>query len=401
MKRIVILALILALVLPCAAGQKESEPNNTPNEADPLPLKGVLEARVSGLKDTDYFYYIGTAPQRDLVKITIEGATRKFFPLLDVLDAERHAVGSANSLDGDDIEMTVSLRKEEMLHMAVSSTNSSGERLRGTAANYTIGIEHLHAYDAHEPNETFASYQPMDQPTIKANLMDDIDVDYYRFKYAGDVRDRMEIVLKPRDDFRPELTLYDHNRKQIEQVSDFDLGVKLRIEFTAEENGIYYLRVDSLNSMGDKEDAKGGDYRLSYKPLRSYDAREPDNDFFSSGVIAPGETISGNIMDEVDRDFSRLELPKDHFYIYAHIENESDTLRPALDVYDSRKVLIKSFVNERIGEDLKGYLTLTPERAYYFSVDAVNSQGNRQRASHGAYSLTVYANTVDDFTQWE
>ena len=106
-------------------------------------------------------------------------------------------------------------------------------------------------------------------------------------------------------------------------------------------------------------------------------------------------------MDDADADYSRLELPKDHFYIYIYLENESKTLRPAVDVYRADRYLIESFVNDRAGQDLKGYLTLTPERSYYFVVDAVNSQGNRHKASTGAYSLTVYSNTVDDFSEVE
>ncbi len=396
-----IIVFILATCLPLTAAQKESEPNNTPNEADPLPLKGSLKAEISELEDRDYYYFINTSPQRDLARIRVTGSTSKFFLLLDILNSEKHALASTNSLNKKDIVLTVPLAKDGQIFMGVSSTNSSGERRRGSAGNYSIGIKTLNAYDNYEPNESFAGFSPLEQPTIKANLMDDIDVDFYRFQYAGRLRDRMELICNPRDDFRPELSLYDQGRKLIKTVKQTVPGKKARIEFTSKPGSFYYVCVDALNSLDGKEQAAGGDYTLSYKSLKAYDKREPDNDFFSAGIITPGEMISGNILDEADADYNRLELPKDHFYVYFHLENESDTLRPALDIYDARKVRLKSFVNERNGKDLKGYLTLTPERSYYFAVDAVNQHGNRQRASHGAYSLTVYTNTVDDFSDWE
>lgn len=125
-----------------------------------------------------------------------------------------------------------------------------------------------------------------------------------------------------------------------------------------------------------------GKYKVSIRPMKSFDALEPNDDIFNARRIEIGATVQANIMDSEDSDFYSFQGPRDGT-VTIELQNESNTLIPALTTFNSERR------NTGFGPDVRkpgAGLTHTMEvrdfQTYYVQIWP-------QAVSSGKYQLTI------------
>src|SRR5262249_6488596 len=77
-----------------------------------------------------------------------------------------------------------------------------------------------------------------------------------------------------------------------------------------------------------------GRWRATVRPLKAFDALEPNDDIFSARKVDFGQTLDANIMDYEDSDFYSFESPRSGT-VTIELKNESATLIPAITTFTS------------------------------------------------------------------
>ena len=98
-------------------------------------------------------------------------------------------------------------------------------------------------------------------------------------------------------------------------------------------------------------------------------------DLSNARPVEINKPIAGEIVDGSDIDYYRINSGAGG-HLQIHIQNDSGTLLPALDVYDARKKIIE----EKLGPDYG--LVGQPNTTYYIQVWG-------QRSTVGQYTLTI------------
>jgi len=98
-------------------------------------------------------------------------------------------------------------------------------------------------------------------------------------------------------------------------------------------------------------------------------------DLSNARPIEINKPISGEIVDGSDIDYYRINSGAGG-HLQIHVQNDSGTLLPALDIYDARKKIIE----EKLGPDYG--LVGQPNTTYYIQVWG-------QRSTTGQYTLTI------------
>ena len=95
----------------------------------------------------------------------------------------------------------------------------------------------------------------------------------------------------------------------------------------------------------------------------------------SARLVEINKPIPGQIVDGSDIDYYRINSGAGG-HLQIHVQNDSGTLVPALDIYDARKKIIE----EKLGPDYG--LVGQPNTTYYIQVWG-------QRSTVGQYTLTI------------
>ena len=98
-------------------------------------------------------------------------------------------------------------------------------------------------------------------------------------------------------------------------------------------------------------------------------------DLSSARPVEVNKPIPGQIVDGSDIDYYRINSGAGG-HLQIHVQNDSGTLLPALDIYDARKKIIE----EKLGPDYG--LVGQPNTTYYIQVWG-------QRSTTGQYTLTI------------
>jgi tetratricopeptide (TPR) repeat protein len=125
-----------------------------------------------------------------------------------------------------------------------------------------------------------------------------------------------------------------------------------------------------------------GRYRITIKPLRSFDRLEPNDDIFAARRIEIGQPYEANIMDSEDTDFYSFQAMRTGT-VTIEVKNESATLIPAITTFgtDRRTTGFGPDIRKP-GADLKHTMEVTDFQVYYVQVW---SQGR----TSGRYTLTI------------
>ena len=230
-----------------------------------------------------------------------------------------------------------------------------------------------------ERNDTnlLANGIALGQP-VEAEINADLgDVDCFRVTTPPAPRDILAIEVQNRSQtLAPVLKIYDAESRILDWGKESKHpGDSLTVYIAPQPNVTLYVVVSGYGSTG-------GAYRLNVKPLKAFDAYEPNDDILSARRILIGQTIEANIMDAQDTDYYSFLSPRTGF-VSINIRNRSTTLIPALTTFtpDMR--------NSGFGQDVRAlgaglhHSMEVQEGLVYFL--QVWSQGN----STGAYDLTV------------
>lgn len=227
-----------------------------------------------------------------------------------------------------------------------------------------------------EPNDTiFQANAVAVGQSVSGEISMADDVDFFKFHYDGNLRDRVAIRLEnPSPSLRPALTQFDHAKNQVEEYYASTSGADLEAAISVEPGADFYLRVAGRSG-------STGAYKLSAIALKAFDRYEPNDDAFHATPISPGQALEANIMDGADVDFYRVG-DITGAKITVHIENASLTLKPAVEVFNSAKQHVTDNYYTTPGADLDLSFEAQPGKPSYIKVSG-------SQESSGGYRLSV------------
>jgi hypothetical protein len=204
------------------------------------------------------------------------------------------------------------------------------------------------------------------------------DIDSFRFVSPAVPRDVVQIEIRPQSEtlelevrmFDAEQNLLDSHPAQSDQP-----GKPIVLSLSPPPNASFYIQVSSAH-------ATAGDYILSVRALKKFDAYEPNDDIFSAAALKVGETAEANIMDSDDTDFYSFESLRTGT-VAIDIQPHSSTLLPALTTFSSDKRNTGFGPDVRLpGASLHHVLEVQEHMTYFLQVWS-------QAKTSGAYSITV------------
>jgi hypothetical protein len=230
-----------------------------------------------------------------------------------------------------------------------------------------------------EPNDTtpLSNLIALDKPVEAEIAAATRDADIFRFSAPPAPRDILALEFSNRSAaLIPVVRLYDSDDRTIDLGEPGTAaGASFTRYFSPAPNSTLFLRVSSGRDTA-------GTYFLTIKPLKAYDAYEPNDDIFSSHSIVIGEPVEANIMDAQDTDYYSFVAPRTG-PVAIELRNRSTTLIPALTTFhpDRRNSGFGPDLRTP-GADLRYRLEVQENQTYYLQVW---SQSN----SSGKYTLTV------------
>ena len=228
-----------------------------------------------------------------------------------------------------------------------------------------------------EPNQDLfhANLIPLDVK-IQATISESSDVDSFQFTTPSACRDLIQIGIENRSTtLAPGVIAFDANKSQLPGAIYNDTkGANLEYTFSAPPNTTCYLQIYGRYS--------SGDYTLTVRPLKKYDAYEPNEDILHPTAVSLGTPINANIMDSQDADYYQFKTAANSGKVKVSVVNRSTTLAPGITVYDANKSQLGgSDYNDTKGADFAHTFSAQPNTTYYVQIYG--------RYSSGDYTLTL------------
>jgi len=125
-----------------------------------------------------------------------------------------------------------------------------------------------------------------------------------------------------------------------------------------------------------------GKYRITIKPMKSFDKLEPNDEIFAAKRIEVGQPYEANIMDSEDTDYYSFQATRTGT-MTIEVKNDSPTLIPALTTFgaDRRTTGFGPDIRKP-GADLRHTVEVTDFQVYYIQVWP-------QAHTSGRYTLTI------------
>jgi hypothetical protein len=239
------------------------------------------------------------------------------------------------------------------------------EQQAASGSPYQASNDILHAHEI-----------PLDSP-IKAAIVKPDDVQYFAFATSDTRRDLVDVIIKNESTtLAPDVTIYNSDKSQIAENYNGTAGGDVSQSLAAQPKGRYYVRVKPCCSSGP------GNYTLTIRPLKAYDAFEPNDDILHASPITIGKTIEAGIMIADDVDFYAFDVDQAAKLVVA-VENLSTTLAPDVTIFSPEKSQIAENYNGTAGGDVKQPVDAQAKGRYYVRVKACCSSGP------GNYKLTI------------
>jgi hypothetical protein len=231
-----------------------------------------------------------------------------------------------------------------------------------------------------EPNNSSARHNRIALDSeVAGEVKDFTDIDTFRFAAPRAPRDWLEITVASRSALTPYVRIRDVNQNVVLWNGDPARRDFTRPEtavaqsFSPEPEAAYYLEVWGKNR-------STGAYTVRVKPLKAYDAHEPNDDLLHATAVQPGGRIEAAIMDARDSDYYAFAGTGSQ--VSFVVENRSATLVPAVSLLGQDKLLIGFGPEVRqAGANLTHSAETVPGRKYYLQVWG--------RQSGGAYTLVL------------
>jgi hypothetical protein len=203
------------------------------------------------------------------------------------------------------------------------------------------------------------------------------DRDYFRINTPPAPRDLISVEIAARSKtLAPVLKMYDLDQRMLEWGQEVrQPGATLIQYFSPPPNTTFYLVVSGYG-------ITSGDYTLTVRQLKAFDAYEPNDDIFNAKTIVAGQPIEANIMDPDDTDYYSFVAPRGGI-VTIDIRNRSATLIPALSTFNPDKSSSGFGPDVRTpGGNLKHAIEVQDGQTYYIQVWS-------QSRTAGEYTLTV------------
>ena len=217
---------------------------------------------------------------------------------------------------------------------------------------------------------------------VQGTIADPQDVDFFEFKTPGGSRDVIEVSFKNRSTtLAPGLHVYNADKSRLDNKENSTPGADLRHRFSANPEAVYYISV-ARSPYGAQQ---GGDYTLSFTPLKKQDRFEPNEDLLSAKPISPGSPVEADIMDGEDKDFFKFTTSAQTKGVRISLENRSTTLAPEIHAYNADKAHLEEKTEVTAGANASHLFKATPNSIFYFSV----SRYRYGPLQGGAYTVLV------------
>ncbi len=233
-----------------------------------------------------------------------------------------------------------------------------------------------HDYELEPNNEpSQANVLPLEK-AVAGNIPDEQDTDFFLITTPAKYRDILQVKIENQSTtLRPGLRIFDGNKAGLSGNHNETPGANLEHTFPVPPDSRFFVQV-----YGDYRTT--GRYTLTVKPLKKYDAFEPNGDILHAAHIDIGKEISGDIMDSDDTDFYHFKTNAEGTAVKVHIENQSTTLRPGIRIFDSNKSALSANHNETPGANLEHSFPVKPNTTYFADVYGDYS-------TSGSYTLTL------------
>ncbi|MHB8745707.1 MAG: hypothetical protein ACYC7I_04150 [Gammaproteobacteria bacterium] len=231
----------------------ETEPNDTPANANTIKLGDTIEAEIKPGDDLDYYKVTASKAQRDLVRVSLENLSTTLGPKFTLYNQNKSQIGydHYDGTPGADLDFVFALEvgTSNYIRVASSSGNATGA--------YRLRVAYQNAGDSYEPNDSAAQATAIRAgQIISANIMDGQDQDWYRFQAgAANVRVRMDVDSQT---LAPQLNIYDENRSQVANPYNGTHGASLDYTLTTTPGKTYYIAVVPYG-----DTSVPGNYRLT------------------------------------------------------------------------------------------------------------------------------------------
>ena len=230
-----------------------------------------------------------------------------------------------------------------------------------------------------EPNDSAvqANLIAVGKPVDGAISAGGNDRDYFRISTPPAPRDLISIEIAARSKtLAPVLKMYDVDQRLLQWGQEAKQpGATLTQYFSPAPNITLYLAVSGYG-------ITWGEYTLTMRQLKAFDAYEPNDDIFSAKTIVAGRPIEANIMDADDTDYYSFVAPRSGL-VTIDIRNRSATLIPALSTFHPDRSSSGFGPDVRTpGGNLKHAIEVQEGQTYYIQVWS-------QSQTVGEYTLTV------------
>ena len=252
----------------------------------------------------------------------INAATLTFTKVLDEnpgYGAAHHNLGVAKATRGELVEARAHFEK-------AGEIAESKVLARGIAETVKAGDQEV------EPNDEIAQANVLPlENEVAGNIFDSKDIDCFRVTTPPKYRDILQVAMENKSStaLRPHLGVRNRNGSHVSNTYDITPGASLEHTFSAPPETTFFITVSG--------DSSTGRYGLTVKPLKKYDAFEPNEDSTKPARIEIGQEISANIMDNADVDFYQFKTAAQGATAKVHLENQSSTLRPHFDIRNPSK----------------------------------------------------------------
>ncbi|HLK64793.1 MAG TPA: hypothetical protein VKU19_15215 [Bryobacteraceae bacterium] len=211
--------------------------------------------------------------------------------------------------------------------------------------------------------------------SIEGTVENASDVDWYRVSSPAPPRDMVEILFTNKTSSPGlKLNMYDDSMTLLGSIDKEDPGATVRLHVSPPPNTDLYIKIEGIGATGL--------YSLLVRPMKAFDAYEPNDQIYNPANITVGQTIEANIMDAKDTDYYSFASPRSGT-LTIEIKNGSDTLIPAITKYapDMRQIGFGPDVT-KLGASLRDTISVEENKTYYLRVWSHND-------TVGAYELTI------------
>jgi hypothetical protein len=193
---------------------------------------------------THFFKFTAPSGPRDHLRIHLQNRSAGLGLFLAVKDADKAPIGEKTGAVAADITYEFPATPSATHYMEVSPYYSGG-------GAYSLIVEPTRSFDSYEPNDTILTAK--DIPTerrIEANIMDQSDTDFYRFRTNG--AKTVIAVDNQSSTLGISLAVFDENKAPVGGGSNGSVAANVRFEFGSAPGGTYYLQISPYYSQGGK-----------------------------------------------------------------------------------------------------------------------------------------------------